>query len=216
MIRGRTWSRSVTRWPTGRRATATRMAEGDQAIQCQPNGGSDQACAIIENWDGLFNVDSVGPALFFGVERVLRTASPFGTPGLWAVPFDATDPVNTPNTLNDEEPGGRSGALLDRRRGGPPRRRGDSARPTLGRSPVPLERGSAPSASHPRRLRRAVVDVSASSVPRTWSTARATPTSSLATATSKRSPGMRPSARTRLRCSPTHSRSTRRLRTTPT
>ena len=51
-----------------------------------------------ESWDGLFNTDSVGPALWtrfwLGARRI---------DGLWAVPFDAADPVGTPNTLNDQD-----------------------------------------------------------------------------------------------------------------
>lgn len=58
-----------------------------------------EACAVLENWDGLFNTDSVGPALWRNVWFRMN-----GTPNLWAVPFDVADPVGTPNTLNDEDP----------------------------------------------------------------------------------------------------------------
>lgn len=71
---------------------------GGEAYSANPTDAA-QACMILADWDGLFNIDSVGPALWRNVW--FRMSS---TPDLWAVPFDADDPVGTPNTLNDEEP----------------------------------------------------------------------------------------------------------------
>lgn len=71
--------------------------DGAQPYSANPEEAV-EACSILENWDGLFNTDSVGPALW---TRFWLSAG--GIPGLWAVPFDAADPVGTPNTLNDED-----------------------------------------------------------------------------------------------------------------
>ena len=60
---------------------------------------SDQACDILETWDGRFNVESVGAGIWRELWNRLRRAD-----ALWAVPFDAGDPVNTPNTLNVDNP----------------------------------------------------------------------------------------------------------------
>ena len=57
------------------------------------------ACGILASWDGLFNNDSVGAMIWNEVWRRIDNND-----DLWAVPFDASDPVNTPNTLNDEDP----------------------------------------------------------------------------------------------------------------
>ncbi len=57
------------------------------------------ACGILASWDGLFNNDSVGATIWNEFWRRVE-----GTKNLWAVPFDAEDPVTTPNTLNDEDP----------------------------------------------------------------------------------------------------------------
>jgi len=57
------------------------------------------ACAILEAWDGYFNNDSVGATIWNEFWRRVQD-----TDNLWAVPFDATDPVHTPNTLNDGDP----------------------------------------------------------------------------------------------------------------
>ena len=87
--------KAVTDWAAG---DCDADAEGDQAYSQNPTEAA-ASCAILENWDGLYNLDSVGSSVwreFWG--RV------GGAPDLWAVPFDATDPVNTPNTLNDEDP----------------------------------------------------------------------------------------------------------------
>lgn len=60
------------------------------------------ACAILRDWDGRTNVDSVGAVLwreflvhFSGADRTDAGA-------LYLVPFDPADPVGTPNTLNDD------------------------------------------------------------------------------------------------------------------
>jgi acyl-homoserine-lactone acylase len=53
------------------------------------------ACGILQAWDGLYQLDSVGSSLWREFWSRVRF-----TTDLWAEPFDATDPVNTPNTLN--------------------------------------------------------------------------------------------------------------------
>jgi acyl-homoserine-lactone acylase len=62
-------------------------------------GGDDavmgEACDILDAWDTRHTVDSVGGHVFYEFWRKIG-----GLNTLWAVPFDATDPVNTPNTLN--------------------------------------------------------------------------------------------------------------------
>jgi acyl-homoserine-lactone acylase len=55
-----------------------------------------QACSVLAAWDTRHLVDSVGPHIFWEFWQLLR-----GIENLWAVPFDTTDPVNTPRDLND-------------------------------------------------------------------------------------------------------------------
>jgi acyl-homoserine-lactone acylase len=55
-----------------------------------------QACSVLAAWDTRHLVDSVGPHIFWEFWQLLRDIE-----NLWAVPFDATDPVNTPRDLND-------------------------------------------------------------------------------------------------------------------
>ena len=54
-----------------------------------------QACEILGVWDTRHTIDSVGGHIFYELWRRIGSLG-----NLWAVPFDATDPVNTPNTLN--------------------------------------------------------------------------------------------------------------------
>ncbi|MEH6592160.1 MAG: penicillin acylase family protein [Halioglobus sp.] len=54
-----------------------------------------QACDILAAWDTRHTIDSVGGHVFTEFWRVARELD-----NLWAVPFDPTDPVNTPHTLN--------------------------------------------------------------------------------------------------------------------
>ena len=61
---------------------------------------ADAACGVLETWDGRFDNESVGSTIW---NEFWRRADDLGS-DLWAVPFDPEDPVNTPNTLNDEDP----------------------------------------------------------------------------------------------------------------
>jgi len=66
-------------------------------------GEAAAACALLENWDGRYNTDSVGPALWRNIWFEIDD-----TKSLWSVPFDAADPVGTPHTLNAE-----NGAVIE-------------------------------------------------------------------------------------------------------
>ncbi|MCP4678876.1 MAG: acylase [Deltaproteobacteria bacterium] len=50
------------------------------------------ACAALDGWDGKVNLDSTGA-------HVLREFGSYLTDDLFAIPFDPTDPVNTPSDL---------------------------------------------------------------------------------------------------------------------
>ena len=52
------------------------------------------ACSVLSAWDRKNNLDSRGAVLFREMWRPLA-----GLDGLWAVPFDPRDPVNTPRSL---------------------------------------------------------------------------------------------------------------------
>ena len=58
----------------------------------------EEACNILAAWDRSHTVDSVGGHIFTEVWREMRDI-----PGLFATPFDAADPVNTPRDLNVED-----------------------------------------------------------------------------------------------------------------
>lgn len=57
----------------------------------------EQACGLLDRWDTRHNNDSVGAHIFHEFWR-----NALEIEDLWSVPFDATDPVNTPNTLSNE------------------------------------------------------------------------------------------------------------------
>ncbi|MBI1402233.1 MAG: penicillin acylase family protein [Porphyrobacter sp.] len=63
-----------------------------------------RGCAALARWDRRFEVDSRGAALFRAF-----WAKVAGRSGLWAVPFDPADPVNTPRDLAT---GGANGSAL--------------------------------------------------------------------------------------------------------
>ena len=67
-----------------------------------------EACAIFGAWDATNDLDRVGPHIWREFwNRVSDTAN------LWAVPFDASDPVHTPRDLNVGDPAVRAQAMAD-------------------------------------------------------------------------------------------------------
>ncbi len=65
-----------------------------------------RACAVLEAWDGLYNADSQGPVLW----REFTEQVTYGD--LWAVPFDAASPADTPNGLGPAVVDGADQVLL--------------------------------------------------------------------------------------------------------
>ncbi|MDO8379085.1 acylase [Phenylobacterium sp.] len=55
------------------------------------------ACTVLAQWDRRMNVDSRGAHLFVEFWRKAEKI-----PGLWAIPFDPTDPVHTPRGLSGD------------------------------------------------------------------------------------------------------------------
>lgn len=78
--------------------TAGSCGENDAPYSAHPSEAA-SSCAILDSWDGRFNNDSVGPALWHNMWLLLQK-----TENLWAVPFDPDYPVSTPNTLNSTSP----------------------------------------------------------------------------------------------------------------
>ena len=60
-----------------------------------PSADTREACAVLKDWDRQNNLDSTGSVVFREWWSIARSA-----PGVWRVPFDRTDPVNTPAGLN--------------------------------------------------------------------------------------------------------------------
>lgn len=63
-----------------------------------------EACAVLENWSTRNNLDDVGGHIwrefFRSVAANTAVVSSVSSRLRWLTPFSATDPVNTPNTLN--------------------------------------------------------------------------------------------------------------------
>ena len=68
----------------------------DDVLQaCEGEADLADACEVLANWDRAQRVDSRGGHLWREFWNLVSD-----TPGLWAVPFDLEDPVNTPRGLN--------------------------------------------------------------------------------------------------------------------
>ncbi len=84
---------AVTDWSAG---DCDPNTDGAQPYSANPTEAA-SACGVLDAWDGRFNNDSVGSEIWNEFWRLLRGP-------IWAVPFDPNDPVNTPNTLDTEDP----------------------------------------------------------------------------------------------------------------
>lgn len=89
----------------GNRSMSEELVRADVVARCKarPTGGAggtdvSAACAVLESWDGLFNVDSSGAALWREVTSSLAT-QPELAGSYFSVPFDAAQPATTPHTL---------------------------------------------------------------------------------------------------------------------
>lgn len=101
---GRLTVADLQRQQFGNRVPAAGLALADTVRACRrlPVDLA-QACDVLERWDGAMDTDSGGALLFDRFWRTLAASVPPGE--LWKVPFDAADPVSTPNTLNTGAPG---------------------------------------------------------------------------------------------------------------
>lgn len=104
---GRQWLQDVL---YANRHYSGEIMRADVVALCMANpvvNGVDvsRACSVLENWDGRNRTGSIGTHVWTELWRRV-TSSP--VPGLYQVPFDASDPVNTPRGL------GASQAVHDR------------------------------------------------------------------------------------------------------
>ncbi len=71
---------------------------GDLVTTCELAGGGD-SCDVLAKWDGRSDIDSVGTHIF---QEFWKNAQKAKAP--WETPFDANDPVATPNNLAEANP----------------------------------------------------------------------------------------------------------------
>ncbi len=90
------------------KSLAADMAVAPLLALCAQLPEPSPACTALAGWDRRFEASSRGAALFRAFWA--KTAR---IPGLWAVPFDAGDPVNTPRELNTAAAGDQLMAALD-------------------------------------------------------------------------------------------------------
>ena len=68
---------------------------------CDANEEAAEVCTALRGWDRKFETDSRGAYLFTKFWDKVRQDN-----SLWKVPFDADDPIGTPNFLNTDEAAG--------------------------------------------------------------------------------------------------------------
>jgi acyl-homoserine-lactone acylase len=103
LARGRFTLRALQDAVFDNRQYAGELMRDDLVAFCRTQPDLAEACDVLAGWNLRDDLDSRGAVLFRRfVSRLLET--PAGPPGLWRVPFDAADPVNTPRSLNTAHP----------------------------------------------------------------------------------------------------------------
>ncbi|MEM9758898.1 MAG: penicillin acylase family protein [Pseudomonadota bacterium] len=67
----------------------------DWSVYAADVAAAQDGCAVLADWDRAHRVDSVGAHVFWELWQRLAP-----TPGLWSVPFDVADPINTPRDVD--------------------------------------------------------------------------------------------------------------------
>ncbi len=70
------------------------------------------ACAVLADWDGIYDLDRSGPVLWREMFNSYDTEALTDAGELWAEPFDAADPVGTPAGLTEAPPAEPSDPVL--------------------------------------------------------------------------------------------------------
>lgn len=79
----------------------------EEGVDGLPGGTIDiaTACDVLDGWDGVYDIDRSGPALWREFVGRFESADLVDVGALWAEPFDATDPLATPSGLAPPEDG---------------------------------------------------------------------------------------------------------------
>lgn len=88
-----------------RARAAGSVAVGDRQVDLRP------AADVLDRWDGRVALDSVGAPLWRELLASFTLVEVADAGPLWAVPFDADDPVSTPRDLADPPEAGRDRVL---------------------------------------------------------------------------------------------------------
>jgi acyl-homoserine-lactone acylase len=105
LARGRFTLRKLSRAVFNDRQHAGELMRDDLVTYCRTQPDLAAACDVLAHWDLHDNLDSHGAVLFRRfASRLLDGFGNAGPPGIWNVPFDPSDPVNTPRGLNTASP----------------------------------------------------------------------------------------------------------------
>ena len=77
----------------------SRALRAEVVQRCDGVAGVAAACEVLADWDGRYDLDSVGAALWREFISQYDNASLRNGTNLWAVPFDAARPFDTPSGL---------------------------------------------------------------------------------------------------------------------
>ncbi|MCB1031334.1 MAG: penicillin acylase family protein, partial [Acidimicrobiales bacterium] len=87
----------------------------DEEVDGLPGATVDisQACGVLAEWDGVYDLDSKGAALWREFMSRFEYSDLLDAGVLWATPFDPTKPLSTPNGLAPVVAGGQADLILE-------------------------------------------------------------------------------------------------------
>ena len=107
LARGKFTLRALQRAVFNNRQFAGELMRDDLVAFCRTRPDLAEACDVLAGWNLRDDLDSRGAVLFRRFATRLLGGAGAGVvtpPGIWRVPFDADDPVNTPRSLNTANP----------------------------------------------------------------------------------------------------------------
>jgi acyl-homoserine-lactone acylase len=115
MVQGRRFGlRQLMRTVQDNRVYSGELFRDELVAMCESGPYDQQACEVLKGWNLRDDLDSPGAVLFrrFATRVLSSAGGVVSPPGVFRVPFNRNDPVNTPRGLNTESPAVRQ-ALSD-------------------------------------------------------------------------------------------------------
>src|SRR5690606_14868251 len=88
------------------------VLDGDDEVLPAEDVELGEACAVLAEWDGVYDVDRAGPPLWREFLSQFESSDLLDAGPLWSQPFDPADPLATPGGLASQPAAGTPDPVL--------------------------------------------------------------------------------------------------------